>query len=141
MLFSKTVEGAGRVGYIIPSGDFTLPTEMKWILLGSFFITAYLLAFLLFDIRQDRMTILSDRIKRFQINLLEEYVENKSDIDFGRWHRELEARRPEVRATIRSGLGRVRKNRQAEVDDLIDKSWDERSRRARRQEREREKYR
>ena len=45
---------------------------MKWILLASFFVTAYLLAFLLFNIRPDRMTVLSDRIKRFQINLLED---------------------------------------------------------------------
>jgi len=102
-----------------------LPTAMKWILLCAFFVTAYLLAFLLLNIRQDRMTVLSDRIKRFQINLLEEYVENKSDLDFGRWRRELEARRPEVRKAIRSSVGRLRKGRQAEVDELIDKSWDE----------------
>ena len=125
VLFSRIVEGAGRVGYIVPASDFALPTAMKWILLASFFVTAYLLAFLLFNIRQDRMTVLSDRIKRFQINLLEEYVENKSDLDFGRWQRELEARRPEVRKAIRSGIGALRKNRQADVDELIDKSWDE----------------
>jgi hypothetical protein len=125
VLFSKKVEGAGRVGYIVPASDFTFPTVMKWILLSSFFVTAYLLAFLLLNIRQDRMTVLSDRIKRFQINLLEEYFENKSDLDFGRWRRELEGRRPEVRKAIRTSVGRIRKNRQTEVDELIDKSWNE----------------
>ncbi|HOX48415.1 MAG TPA: hypothetical protein PLG14_04445, partial [Spirochaetales bacterium] len=125
VLFSKSTARAGYLGLIVPASAFVFPATMKWLLLGSFFVTAYLLSFLLLNLRQDRMAVLSDRIKRFQITLLEEYLDNKADIDFDRWRRELEARRGEVRGEIKKSVGPFRKGREGEVDELIDKSWDE----------------
>ncbi|MDA8425474.1 MAG: hypothetical protein M0Z80_04995, partial [Treponema sp.] len=125
VLFTESAGPGGYVGFLVPSSAFVLPSALKWLLLASFFATAYLLAFLLLNLRQDGMAALSDRIKRFQITLLEEYVDSKSDIDFDRWRRELEARRSEVRSAIRRSVGRIKPGRTAEIDELIDKSWDE----------------
>ena len=125
VLFSRPTDRAGYVGFVLPASAFALPSPMKWLLLGSFLVTSYLLAFLLLNIRQDRMAVLSDRIKRFQITLLEESIGEKADLDLGRWRRELESRRAEVKGEIKKSVGRVRKNREAEVEELIDKSWDE----------------
>ena len=125
VLFSRKTASAGALGMVVPSSSFVFPASMKWLLLGSFFITAYLLAFLILNLRQDRMTVLSDRIKRFQINLLEGYLANKADIDFERWSRELEARRGEVKVEFKRSMGIKRKAADSEVDALVDKSWDE----------------
>jgi len=125
LLFSRAVRTGGFVGYVIPDSYFKLPWAMKAVLLGSLFITIYLIAFLLLNIRQDRMAVLAHRIKRFQISLLQEYIDNKAEIDFDRWRRELEGRRSEVRDAIRRGVGSLRSGKSAEIDELIDKSWDE----------------
>jgi len=125
VLFSRSTARAGFLGVLASSSSFVFPAAMRWLLLASFFVTAYLLTFLLLNLRQDRMAVLSDRIKRFQITLLEEYLDNKADIDFARWSRELEARRGEVRTEIKKSVGKVAKGREGEVDELIDKSWDE----------------
>jgi len=125
ILFSQVTQSIGRIGIVVPASAFSVPTAMKWLLLATFFATAYLLAFLLLNLRQDRMAVLADRIKRFQIVLLEESLDRKTDMDFQRWNRELEARRTDVRREIKKSVGRIRKSREGEVDELIDKSWDE----------------
>ncbi len=125
VLFSRTTALGGKLGLLVAQSEFAFPSAMKWLLLAVFFVTAYLLSFLLLNLRQDRMTVLSDRIKRFQINLLEGYIDNKADIDFERWSRELEARRGEVKDEFKRSLGRRRRGSDTEVDSLIDKSWDE----------------
>lgn len=125
VLFSRTTALGGKLGLLVAQSEFAFPAAMKWLLLAVFFVTAYLLSFLLLNLRQDRMTVLSDRIKRFQINLLEGYIDNKADIDFERWSRELEARRGEVKEEFKRSLGRRRRGADSSVDSLIDKSWDE----------------
>jgi hypothetical protein len=123
-LFNKR-GGAGLVGIVSPSSLFAFPVSMKAILLASFFLTVFLLSFLLFNLRQDQMVVLSDRVKRFQINLLEGYLENKGDIDWQRWQSELAGRRDEVKKEIKRGIGRLNPKKQPQIDELIDKSWDE----------------
>ena len=124
MLF--TVRGeAGLVGRLVPSSWFEMPDSFRWLLLTAFFITVYLSLFLVLNLRQDRFAVLATRIKRFQIELLEEYLERKGDMDVERWKGELEARRGETRERIRKSAGRLAKKRASDIDALIDKSWDE----------------
>ncbi|MGD9941306.1 MAG: hypothetical protein AB7T74_16045, partial [Clostridia bacterium] len=124
ILFSRLGLG-GMLGRIVPADWFVFPEAMRWLLLIAVFVTVYLLSFLLLNLRQDRMAILSSRIKRFQFSFLEEYLDRKNDMDLDRWKRELESRRTEVRDRIKESAGRLAKKREAEVDELIDKSWDE----------------
>jgi hypothetical protein len=115
------------VGRLVRESLFAFPLPMKFILLGSFFLTVFLLVFLLFNLRQDSMTVIRSRLKRLQSGLLRQYYEHKGDMDWKRWARELEQRRAEVRAEIKRDLRRGRKNSpvQAELDTLIDLTWDE----------------
>jgi NACalpha-BTF3-like transcription factor len=99
---------------------------MKVILLVSIFFTIYLAIFLSFNLRQDTMTIIQNRLKGLQISLIEQYYDRKGDIDWTHWTRELEQRRDDIRTEvkrgIRSGTGR---RSEEDIDSLIDKSWDE----------------
>ena len=124
ILFSRRGD-SGLVGQLVPASWFEMPESFRWLLLTTFFITVYLALFLILNLRQDRFAMLAGRIKRFQIELLEEYLERKGDMDIARWRGELEARRGETRDRIRKSAGRIAKKRSADVDALIDKSWDE----------------
>ncbi|MCK4514145.1 MAG: hypothetical protein KAU31_02745, partial [Spirochaetaceae bacterium] len=128
-LFSSDPEAVSLSPYIVlylfPEDDLQMTDIMKIVLLAATFLTVFLLVFLLFNFRQDAVVVLSDRVKRFQISLLREYMENKQDLDFQRWRAELEDRRGEVATQIRRGIGRVRASQKEEVDKLIDSSWDE----------------
>jgi len=120
------------VGRLVNQSVFEFPPAMKGILLVSFFLTVYLTVFLLLNLRQDTITILRDRLKRLQITMLEEYYDRKSDDDWNRWSRELERRREEVRLELKRGLpgkraaaGKEPPKAERDLDELIDKSWDE----------------
>jgi hypothetical protein len=124
-LFSdKTGQGL-FIGRLVDEAVFVFPPVMKIILLASFFVTAYLSVFLLFNLTQDPLTVVQNRLKQLQINLIEEYYEAKGDIDWGRWKRELEQRREEIRGELKRGIKLGPGKPSEDIDFLIDKSWDE----------------
>jgi len=120
----KTSHGV-YVGQLVNEDLFLFPLTMKIILLVSFFLTVYLTIFLLFNLRQDSVTIVQNRLKQLQISLIEQYYDRKSDMDWGRWSRELEQRREEIGAQLKRGIKTASKSKSADIDTLIDKSWDE----------------
>jgi hypothetical protein len=114
------------VGRLVQESIFVFPPLMRFVLLASLFLTVFLLVFLLFNLRQDRVVVINSRMKRLQDGLFRQYREQKG-MDGKHWARELEQRRGDIRAELKRDLPRGRKNSpaQAEIDTLIDRSWDE----------------
>jgi hypothetical protein len=125
LISAKTVQGI-FIGRLVNESLLSFPPAMKIILLISFLLTVYLIIFLLFNLHQDNMTIIQNRLKRLQVNLIEEYYEHKGNVDWGRWKKELEQRKEEVRTELKRGLKpRAESGNFTDIDALIDKSWDE----------------
>jgi hypothetical protein len=112
------------IGRLVNESLLGFPPAMRIILLVSFFATVYLFIFLLFNLRQDNMTVIQSRLKKLQVNLLEEYYEQKGDFDWSRWKKELEQRREDVRSELKRGL-LTRTGDPVEIDNFIDRSWDD----------------
>ena len=125
LVFSQALDTAGRVLYLSPLSTFRMNEVMRWVLLSSTFLSVFLLAFLILNIRQDPEVVLTDRIKRFQINLLRELFETGETPDWEQKRMELEERKEEVNREIKRGIGRLSPAKEEEVDDLLEKSWDE----------------
>lgn len=125
LISAKTSRGI-FVGRLVNETLFVFPQPMKVILLVSIFFTIYLVIFLSFNLRQDTITVIQNRLKNLQISLLEQYYDRKGDVDWTHWARELEQRREDIRTEIKRGV-RVREGKRSEenIDALIDKSWDE----------------
>ncbi len=114
-----------RIGYVVPSNELTLSNELQAIVLAGTFLTLFLIVFLLLNIRQDTTVVLSERIKRFQLGLLREYLERGEELDWGSRRDELLRRKPEMTRRLKQGIGRVRAEDREKIDHLVDKSWDE----------------
>ncbi|GHU62013.1 hypothetical protein FACS189445_4600 [Spirochaetia bacterium] len=123
LMSMKTSQGI-YIGRLIDEALLGFPRAMRLILLASFLLTVYLIIFLALNIRQDNMTVIQNRIKRLQINLIEEYHDAKGDLDWNRWRKELQERREDLHTELKRDLRPDAKNA-AEIDALIDKSWDE----------------
>ena len=119
----RTAQGI-LVGRLVNEEMFLFPQPMKVILLASFFLTVYLTIFLLFNLRQDSVTVVQNRLKQLQISLIEQFYERKGDIDWARWSRELEQRRDEINLQLKHGI-KTTAVQDKDLDVLIDKSWDE----------------
>jgi hypothetical protein len=124
MISSRTDQGI-YVGRLVDGTLVSFPQTM-WLLSAAFFCTAYLVIFLIFNFRQDAMTIVKSRIKSLQTALIEEYHNPTGPVDWGRWSRELERRREEVRGEIKRGVkGRRGKRLDMEIDACINRAWTE----------------
>ncbi len=117
---------SGFAGFVLPDESFKINTVYRYILLVSAFSIFFIILFLAMNLRQDNITIIAERVKRFQINFLIEYLENKSDIEWKKWKKELENRKEEVRKEFKKGLRGIKgTEKETTVNELIDKSWDE----------------
>jgi len=125
ILFSVSKDGVGTVGRIVDSTLLELSSYMKSLLLITMFVVIMFVNFVLLNLRQDREVILLNRIKRFQIRFLQDYVENKGELDWARWQDEINSRKKLVHKELIKNLGVYGKTHGDEVDKLINSGWDD----------------
>jgi hypothetical protein len=126
VLFSaRTVQGL-YTGRFAEEALFSVSPAMKIILLASFFITMYLAVFLLFNLRQDSLTVLQSRLKKLRVSLTEQYHDRYGDAGWSRWSREIEQRRGLICAELKRGLRFKEGGLETEqADRLIDRFWED----------------
>ncbi len=124
-LFTTVNPLYGNLGVIAPLSMFEIAPSMKIILMVSFFLTLFLVVFLILNLRQDPLLVASRRIKQFQIDFLQEYVDATESVNWDRWKRDLALKGPALKKEIKNGLGKINRSREKDIDELIDKSWDE----------------
>ena len=114
------------ISHIYNESVFSFPELMRLILLISFFLTIYLTIFLLFNIRQDPIAIVQNRLMKLQSSLIEQFYDKKGSLDWNRWSREFEQRGDEIKNQLKRGL-KAKKNKVGDndIDYLVDKSWEE----------------
>jgi hypothetical protein len=125
LVSAKTSQGI-FYGRLINDALFAFSPALKVLLLLSSFLTVFLAVFFCLNIRQDPMIVIQSRLHKLQISLIQQFYEQKGEMDWARWTMELEQRRKGVRAEIKRGINFRRGNySEPEIDSLIDKSWDE----------------
>jgi hypothetical protein len=123
-LFSlKTAQGI-YAGRLFSETLFIFSPAMKALFLAAFFITAYLTVFLLFNLRQDPLSIVRSRLNSIRTGIMEAY-RRKGERDWALFSRELEGRREDVRQEIKRQIHCSRGEMETEIDRYFDAVWDE----------------
>ncbi|MHA1668667.1 MAG: hypothetical protein ACTSUR_08420, partial [Candidatus Heimdallarchaeaceae archaeon] len=125
ILISENIPELGNIAEIVSADEYKLDDLLIAFLLTSFFITTYLIVFLIFSLKQDKIVVINGRIRKLQSHFLKEYLENREDLDIDEWKRKLRFKGDSVKKDIKRGIGRIKKEKSVEVDQLIDKSWNE----------------
>ncbi|MBN1799113.1 MAG: hypothetical protein JW822_11080 [Spirochaetales bacterium] len=115
----------GYLGLIVPLSQFAMSTTHKIIILVIFFFTTFLIIFLIFNLKQDPQRIVAERMRKFQIEFLKEFIKNKEEIDLDHWQHEINTRRLEIKKYMKKGLAKLPENKEAQLDNYIMQSWDE----------------
>ena len=100
---------------------FALPASARVLILICVFISIFLICFLLLNLRRDDETVIRERIKSLQLGVVDEYLSKKEALN---WET-ISGRRDAVTKEIIQSLGSRAKKRQAQVEELINRSWDE----------------
>ena len=124
-VLSISTDGFGILSLLIPYSVFELQPVMRVVILAAIFMTVFLVVYLLLNLRQDPVLVLSQRIKRLQLDILREFIEGKERVEWKQWQKKLEDNRGELKSRIKRGIGRIPSQKEAELDGMIDRSWDE----------------
>ena len=100
---------------------FALPSSARALILVCAFISLFLISFLLLNLRRDDETVIRERIKSLQLGVVDEYLSKKEALN---WET-ISGRREAVTKEIIQSLGSRAKKRPAQVEELINRSWDE----------------
>ena len=125
VLFSAISSDRLFVGRLVNEELFLFSETLKLILLVSFFFTVFLTVFLFFNLKQDPVSIVQNRLKQLQISLIEQFYEQKDDFNLFRWKKELEHRRDEIQVLLKRGIKTVSDSENKKIVSFIEKSWDE----------------
>jgi len=125
ILFSVFEQESGFIGLIVPEVEFEMKQYMKVILSASFFLTLFLIIFILFNIKKDHIAIFTHRIKRFQIQFLLEFIESKEEFGWKKLKRQLKVKSQIIKKQFKKSLGKYNQQYEDEINKLISKSWEE----------------
>ncbi|WP_442726411.1 hypothetical protein [Treponema sp.] len=125
ILFSYLSRSGIYILKIYEENLFLLSDTLKLLLLISVFITSFLIIFLIFNIKQDDMLVIRDKIRRFQFAVIQDYLKRKEEVDWNAVCADMKRRKQEINIGIKKSLGRKARRHVHEVDYLLDKNWDE----------------
>ena len=125
VLVSSTKTDFGYIGGIYPDEMFAMPDAVKILMLICIFVTLFLVVFLAVNLKQDDMVVIRERIRRLQLGIVSEYLKKKENVDWQVVSGKIAERRQDVTLEIIRSLGRKAKKHDKEVNELINRSWDE----------------
>jgi len=117
--------GKIRVSAVYTSDIFELSTELRVLIYICIFISILLIVFLIFSFFRDPMVTLKKRIKKIQLEIIENYIDGKEKREWGEVARHLRVRRNDLSDDIIKSLHVHSKKRRKELSDYLDKNWDE----------------
>ena len=126
VLLTTQTASYGYTGQLVPESLFTFPKSVKILFLALSFLTIFLIVFLLFNLKQDEMVVIRNRIRRFQFQFLDEMVEQNEETRWDEMQKNLTARKREINSSIKKSFGRRLNKKYGEtIDSLLNKSWEE----------------
>ena len=115
----------GIISLVFKDDILVFSSELKILLLLCAFITLYLIILLIFNIKQDDQAIIKDKIKRFKVALINEYLNNSDDVNWDEVSKFLAIRKYQINNDIRYYLGKKAKTHKVLVDNLLEKTWED----------------
>ncbi len=126
VLITSTAARFGLTGQLVRDDLFTFPAKVKILFLGISFITIFLVLFLLFNLKQDDLVVIRSRLRRFQYQLVQDFLSQNQEIDWEEIQNTVSARKHDINRELKKSFGRrLNKKFGSEIDSLLDRSWEE----------------
>ena len=114
-----------NVGWVFKANLFELPKELIYIIYVSVFVTLLLIFLLIFSVIMYYLIKITHRIKKVQLGIINEYLENKQQIEWDQIARQLEYRKEELSLEIKKSVGGKNKKYEKIIDVYLEQSWSE----------------
>lgn len=125
VIINSSLQNTFYFSGIYSSELFELTDELKLLIYISTFITIFLLIFLIFSFKRNPELVLQKRVKKLQLEIIEEYLEKNETLDFYEIVKKLKSRKTDLSTDILKSLNVHSKKKQKKLDLLLDQSWEE----------------
>lgn len=122
---SSRRNGNIRVSAVYTSDVFELSTEVRVLIYICVFISILLIVFLICSLFKDPMVTLQKRIKKVQLEIIQNYLDEKDKKEWGDISRQLRLRKNDLSDDIIKSLHVHSKKRRQDLSEYLDKNWDE----------------
>ena len=117
--------GKIRIAGVYTSDIFELSAQIRVLIYICIFISILLIVFLVFSFIRDPMVTLKKRIKKIQLEIIENYIDGKEKREWSDVARHLRQRRNDLSDEIIKSLHVHSRKRRKEISEYLEKNWDE----------------
>ena len=114
-----------KVSGVYTSDIFELSQEVIFLIYLVIAITLFLISFLLFNIKGDTMAELKKKVRHIQYGVIKEYLDNRENVEWEKVVKQIQSRKNELSKEIIKSVRLHSKNRSKELEELLDKNWDD----------------
>src|SRR5574344_1855573 len=102
---------------------FKLSKDIVVMIYVCFSLTCFLIVFLIFSLKRNYLLTMKSRIKKIQYGIIDEYLENKENIEWGKIARQINNRKKDLTDEIKKSIGGRSKKYSKEIDEFLEQSW------------------
>ena len=117
--------GKIRISAVYTNDIFELSPEIRILIYICIFISILLIVLLIFSFIRDPMVTLQKRVKKIQLEIIENYIDGKDKREWGDVARHLRQRRNDLSEEIIKSLPTYSKKRRKELSEYLEKNWDD----------------
>ena len=114
-----------KVSGVYTSDIFELSQEVIFLIYLVIAITLFLISFLLFNIKGDTMAELKKKVRRIQYGVIKEYLDNRENVEWEKVVKQIQSRKNDLSKEIIKSVRLHSKNRSKELEELLDKNWND----------------
>ena len=122
---SSSRAGKIRVSSVYTSDVFEISKEVRLLIYIGVFISILLIVFLIFSLFRDPLVTLQKRIKKVQLEIIQNYLDDKNKKEWGEVAHQLRLRKKDLSEDIIKSLHVHSKKQKKELSEYLDKNWDE----------------
>lgn len=125
VVLTNSCDSKINVSGVYNSIFFEIPKDLQFVIYLCIFISLFLILFLIFSFKREPMSVLKKKIKKLQLEIIQDCFEKGESIKLDNIFQKISERKNEFSFEIVKSLKIKSKKQSKEIENLLEKNWDE----------------
>lgn len=125
VVLTNSCDSKINVSGVYNSIFFEIPKDLQFVIYLCIFISLFLILFLIFSFKREPMSVLKKKIKKLQLEIMQDCFEKGESIKLDNVFQKISERKNEFSFEIVKSLKIKSKKQSKEIENLLEKNWDE----------------
>ncbi|MCI6187603.1 MAG: hypothetical protein MR739_10615, partial [Spirochaetia bacterium] len=125
VVLTNSCDSKINVSGVYNSIFFEIPKDLQFVIYLCISISLFLILFLIFSFKREPMSVLKKKIKKLQLEIMQDCFEKGESIKLDNVFQKISERKNEFSFEIVKSLKIKSKKQSKEIENLLEKNWDE----------------